>query len=111
MNAEIDGTREMIMMKAGYTPNGAGKFSTIPKENINMSVKKQIDMQECSEPTRNIGKIYQTRPIPINEDSITKTGYKANAYNERLDSSILSTLLNNDNIIKINPIRTDCKAI
>ena len=111
MNAEIDGTREMIMMKAGYTPNGAGNFSSTPKENINMSVKKQIDMQECSEPTRNIGKIYQTRPIPINEDNITKTGYKPNAYNERLDSSILSTLLNNDNIIKINPIRTDCKAI
>ena len=111
MNAEIDGTREMIMMKAGYTPNGAGKFSSTPKENINMSVKKQIDMQECSEPTRNIGKIYQSPPIPINEDSITKTGNKANAYNERLDSSILSTLLNNDNVIKINPIRTDCKAI
>ena len=111
MNAEIDGTREMIMMKAGYTPNGAGKFSSTPKENINMSVKKQIDMQECSEPTRNIGKIYQSPPTPINEDSITKTGNKANAYNERLDSSILSTLLNNDNVIKINPIRTDCKAI
>jgi len=111
MNAEIDGTREQIMMKAGYTPNGAGKFTSLPKENINMNVKKQIDMQECSEPTRNIGKIYQTRPIPIDEDNITKTAYKPNAYNERLDSSILSTLLNNDNIIKINPIRTNCKAI
>ena len=41
----------------------------------------------------------------------TKTGNKANAYNERLESSILSTLVNNDNVIKINPIRTDCKAI
>ena len=111
LNAEIDGTREIIMMKAGYTPNGAGNFSSTPKENINMSVKKQIDMQECSEPIRNIGKIYQTRPMAINEDNITKTAYKPNAFNDRLDSSILSTLVNNDNVIKINPIRTDCKAI
>ena len=111
LNAEIDGTREMIMMKAGYTPNGAGNFSSTPKENINMSIKKQIDMQECSEPIRNIGKIYQTRPMAIKEENITKNVYKPNAFNDRLDSSILSTLVNNDNVIKINPIRTDCAAI
>jgi hypothetical protein len=36
---------------------------------------------------------------------------KANAYNSRLDSGILSTLIDNDTVIKINPIRIDCDAI
>ncbi len=110
-NAEIDGTRELIMIKAGHTPNGAGKFVGLPKENVNMVInKKQIDLEEA-ERIGHMGLIKENTPIPLTLENITKEPYKPNAYNNRLDSSILSTLVDNDNIIKINPIRMDCDAV
>ena len=111
MNAEIDGTREMIQMKAAHTPNGAGKFTSIDKSNINMGVKRQIDIQECAEPTRNIGRIYQTTPIAITDDNITSHTKKDNAYENRLDSSLLSQIYDNPDVIKINPIKIECYNI
>jgi hypothetical protein len=110
-NAEIDGTREMLMIKAGYTPNGGGKFVGVPKEDINMVInKKQIDLEESAR-IGNMGLAYEGLPVPIERENITKEKYVENAYNNRLDSSILSTLINNENIIKINPIRLDCESI
>jgi len=110
-NAEIDGTREMIMIKAGHTPNGGGKYVGVPKEEINMVVnKKQIDLEE-SERIGNMGLAYEGMPVPIENQNITKQKYLENAYNNRLDSSILSTLINNEDIIKINPIRIDCDPV
>jgi hypothetical protein len=47
----------------------------------------------------------------LEKENITKEKYQTNAYNNRLDSSILSTLIENENVIKINPIRTDCNSI
>ncbi len=114
-NTEIDGTRELVMMKAGYTPNGGGKFVGVPKENVNVAInKKQIDLEEA-ERIGNLGLISEGMPIPLTRENITKepmrADFKANAYNNRLDSGILSTLIENDNIIKINPIRIDCDPI
>jgi hypothetical protein len=110
-NAEIDGTREMLMIKAGHTPNGAGKFVGVPKEEVNMVVnKRQIDLEESAR-IGNMGLAYDGLPVPIENENLTKQKYLENAYNNRLDSSILSTLVNNENIIKINPIRTDCEPI
>ena len=107
-NAEIDGTRELIMLKAGRTPNAGGKFVGVPKEEINMVVnKRQIDLEE-SERIGNMGTAYEGLPAPIDKENITKEKYQTNAYNNRLDSSILSSLVDNDDVIKINPIRTDC---
>ena len=107
-NAEIDGTRELIMLKAGRTPNAGGKFVGVPKEEINMVVnKRQIDLEE-SERIGNMGLAYDGLPSPIDKENITKEKYQTNAYNNRLDSSILSSLVDNDDVIKINPIRTDC---
>ena len=95
-------------MKAGRTPNAGGKFVGVPKEEINMVVnKRQIDLEE-SERIGNMGTAYEGLPAPIDKENITKEKYQTNAYNNRLDSSILSSLVDNDNIIKINPIRTDC---
>ncbi len=105
MNAEIDDTRERILIKAGHTPNGAGKFISLDKSNVNMGVKRQVDIQEVAEPTRNIGRIYQTGPMQISEDSMTSAIQKENAFENRLDSSILSSIANNKDVIKINPIR------
>jgi hypothetical protein len=105
MNAEFDDTRERILIKAGHTPNGAGKFISLDKSNINMGVKRQVDIQEEAEPTRNVGRIYQTGPMQITADSMTSAIQKENAYEDRLDSSILSSIANNKDVIKINPIR------
>ncbi len=111
MNAEIDDTREMIQLKTGYfKKNGAGNFTTLDKKDINMNVKRQYDIQEDSEPTRNIGRIYQSRPLPITDENLTSHTKKDNAYKDRLDSSLLSNLIENDDIIKINPIRLDCTS-
>jgi hypothetical protein len=105
LNAEIDGTREMILMKAGYIPNGAGKFENTSKDDINMKTKKQIDLQEHTPQTTNINKIYQSGPLHIENKSITRMANKDNnAYENRLDNVVLSSLLQNENAIKINPI-------
>jgi hypothetical protein len=110
-NAEIDGTREMIMIKAGRTPNAGGKFVGVPKEDVNMVVnKRQIDLEESAR-IGNMGIAYDGLPAPVDISSITKQKTAENAFNNRLDSSILSSLIDNDNVIKINPIRTDCKSI
>jgi len=110
-NAEIDGTREMLLIKAGHTPNGGGKYVGVPKEEINMVVnKKQVDLEESAR-IGNMGLAYEGLPAPIERESITKDKYVENAYSNRLDSSILSTLVDNENIIKINPIRLDCDPI
>ena len=110
-NAEIDGTREMLLIKAGHTPNGAGKFVGVPKEEINMVVnKKQIDLEESAR-IGNMGLAYDGLPVRIENENLTKQKFMNNAYNNRVDSSILSTLVDNDDIIKINPIRSDCDPI
>jgi len=103
-NAEIDGTREMILINAGYTPNGSGEYKGLDKKDIQMGVKKQIDIQEGKEPMRNPNKIYQLTPLSIDEETLTKDVYKENAYENRLDSAILSSLIENEDAIKINPI-------
>jgi hypothetical protein len=112
MNMEVDETRELIQNKAGnYVANGAGDFKGLDKKDIRMESNKQLDIYECAEPIRNPNKIYQSRPIPIKDENLTRIIDKQNAYENRLDSDILSSLIDNPDIIKINPIRTDCKAI
>ena len=109
-NAEIDGTRELIMMKAGRTPNAGGKYVGVQKEDINMVVnKRQIDLEE-SERIGHMGLAYEGLPAPIENENLTKQKFTTNAYNNRLDSRILSSLVDNENIIKINPIRNDCDS-
>ena len=107
-NHEIDETRELIQNNVGkYVRNGSGDYTTIDKADVNMSNKKQIDIQEGEQPITNPNKIYQSRPIPLDTDNLTRNIEKPNIFNSRLDSSILSSLIENDDIIKINPIRID----
>jgi len=109
MNAEIDDTRELMQQKASqFKPNGAGDFKTLDKKDINMDVKRQYDIQETCGTLRNIGKIYQISPIPITEENITSYVKRDNAYKDRLDSTLLSPLAENSDVIKINPIVLNC---
>ena len=71
--------------------------------------KKQIDLEE-SERIGTLGLAIGGLPIPLQQDNITKQAFRNNDINNRLDSSILSSLIDNDNIIKINPIRMDCES-
>jgi len=104
MNAEIDGTREMLLIKAGRIPNGAGNFKGIDKKDVNMNNNKQLDMYENVSYENVPNKTYQTTPLSIDTNSLTKTIDKKNAFKDRLDSSVLSSLVENKDVIKINPI-------
>ena len=91
--------------------NGSGEYKGLDKKDINMMFNKQIDIHECAEPIRNPNKIYQSRPIPIEDENLTRIVDKNNAYENRLDSSLLSSLIENPDAIKINPIRLDCPTV
>lgn len=106
-NAEIDETREKLLIAAGYTPN-AGNMGTIGanKDDISMTTKKQFENSISSRNVGNISKIYQTTPMSIDNCSITRPQVLNNAYENRLDSSLLNSLKTNEFDIRINPIRT-----
>jgi len=107
-NAEIDGTREGIMMSAGYTPNpGNININNDPSE-IEMSSKKAFENSIAARDTGNIGMVYQSTPV-FDNCSITKMPDKSNAYSNRLDSDLLEPMSTNEYAIKINPIKKGCK--
>ena len=107
-NAEIDGTREGIMISAGYTPNpGNVNIISDPSE-IEMSTKKPFENSIAARNTGNVGKVYQTTPI-FDDCSITKMPGISNAYSNRLDSDLLESISTNEYAIKINPIIKGCK--
>jgi hypothetical protein len=107
-NTLIDETREKILIAAGHTPNPGGNMGTInaDKDNIIMTTKKQFENSMASRENYNIDKIYQRAPNPIEQCSITKPQTLSNAYENRLDGSLLEPLKTNDFDIRINPIRT-----
>ena len=108
-NAEIDGTREGIMISAGYTPNpGNININSDPSE-IEMSTKKPFENSIAVRDTGNIGMIYQPSPV-FDNCSITKMPDKSNAFSNRLDSDLLEPMNSNDFAIRINPIRKGCKV-
>jgi len=107
-NAEIDGTREGILISAGYTPNpGNVNINSDPSE-IEFSTKKPFENSIAARDTGNIGTIYQSTPV-FDNCSITKMPDKSNAYSNRLDSDLLEQITTNDFAIKINPIKKGCK--
>jgi len=108
-NAEIDGTREGIMIGAGYTPNpGNMNINSDPSE-IDMVTKKPYEDSIASRDTGNIGMIYQPTPI-FDNCSITKMPDKSNAYSNRLDADLLESINTNEYAIQINPIKKGCKV-
>lgn len=107
-NAEIDGTREGIMISAGYTPNpGNVNINADPSE-IEMSTKKPFENSISARNSGNIGKVYQTTPV-FDNCSITKMPENNNAYSNRLDSDLLESINTNEYAIHINPIKKGCK--
>jgi hypothetical protein len=105
-NTVIDGTRELIMINAGHIPGAGGKFIGLPKEQVNMTVNsKHVDLVE-NRRTPNLSIAQANLHIDVNPNSITKQPIKSNTIiNDRIDGSILSSLIDNPDVIKINPIR------
>ena len=108
-NAEIDGTREGIMMSAGYTPNPGNVNINADPADIEMTTKKPFENSIAARGTGNVGKIYQTTPV-FDNCSITKMPDKSNAFSNRLDSDLLEPMTTNEFAIRINPIKKGCKV-
>jgi hypothetical protein len=109
-NAEIDGTREAILMAAGHTPNPGNMNIGIDSCDIDMSSKKPIENSMAAREKGNVGMIYQSSPT-LDNCGITKMPNKSNAYSNRLDSDLLEAVNKNDlmRTQQINPILSGCK--
>jgi len=109
-NAEIDGTREAILMAAGHTPNPGNMNIGIDSGDIDMSSKKPIENSMAAREKGNVGMIYQSSPT-LDNCGITKMPNKSNAYSNRLDSDLLEAVNKNDlmRTQQINPILSGCK--
>jgi len=108
-NAEIDGTREGIMMSAGYTPNPGNVNINADPADIEMTTKKPFENSIAARDSGNVGMIYQSSPV-FDNCSITKMPDKSNAFSNRLDSDLLEPMTTNEFAIRINPIKKGCKA-
>jgi len=102
-NAEIDGTREAMNIAAGHTPNGAGGFTGQDPSLIDMESKRIVSDSINERETAN------TRPQQITARAIdpcevTKTSDFLNGAENRLDSTVLSSLRSNPYNIGINPV-------
>tara|TARA_B100001778_G_C18605136_1_gene639372 strand:- start:3946 stop:5910 length:1965 start_codon:yes stop_codon:yes gene_type:complete len=103
-NAEIDGTREKMLIDAGHIPNGGqSSLSKINNGTINMKANKSIVESLAPRKIHNVEKIYQTTPNS-NINGITKESSQLNSYENRLDKNTLSSLKNNPFNIQVNPI-------
>lgn len=103
-NAEIDGTREDILIRAGHTPNaGQSNLGKIHNSNVNMKSNKTIPESLAPREKHNIGKIYQQTPN-ANACGITKESEQLNSVEHRLDPSMLNSLKDNPYNLTVNPI-------
>tara|TARA_Y100000389_G_scaffold204655_1_gene258628 strand:- start:19431 stop:21284 length:1854 start_codon:yes stop_codon:yes gene_type:complete len=102
-NAEIDGTREKILIDAGHTPNAGGKYVGLPKENVSMKSEKLVQDSISARQAGNISQVYQQTP-ELNKCVITKENEQLNSVENRLDTNTLKSLNNNPFSININPI-------
>jgi len=104
-NAEIDPTREMLNIKAGYTPNAGGRYSGQNPENIDMESKRLVADSIIERETANsVPKQLTARAIEKCE--ITQLPDYINANEKRLDPNILGGLRSNPYSININPVRS-----
>lgn len=108
-NAEIDGTREAIMMAAGHTPNAGNMNIMIDSSEVEMTTRKPFENSVSAREHGNVGMIYQTTPENIDKCSLTRSVDKLNAFENRLDSDLLEPVTTNELMIKINPIKSGCR--
>ena len=103
-NAHFNDNREQVMIKTGYIPNGGGKYTGLPKDEVNMVLNKKHPEMEESERIGTLGLVYEGMPLRLEQNQMTKPNNKCLNSTDRLDNIVLSTLIDNDLKIKINPI-------
>jgi hypothetical protein len=106
-NAQIDGTREMMNIKAGYTPNPEGISQNMGASSVELEVKKLQSDQFNRRTEGNVNRIYQQGSEMLDACAITKDPQKAHSSqntNNRLDTQLLSALKENPYNLSINPL-------
>lgn len=102
-NGEYDDAREQLLIEAGHTPNPGNMNIPIDKSDITMKSDKLIADSYAVREAGNLDKVYSKLP-DIEDDSLTRETKRNNAFEDRLDGSILSALKTNELSININPI-------
>jgi hypothetical protein len=102
-NGEYDDAREQLLIEAGHTPNPGNMNIPIDKSDITMKSDKLIADSYAVREAGNLDKIYG-QLLEVEEDSLTRDTKRTNAFEDRLDGSILSALKTNELSIHINPI-------
>lgn len=104
-NAEIDGTKEALNAAAGYTPNGAGGFTSVDAADIDMAARKLVSDSLAPRTVGNVTRVMQKEVVPIGACDVTKPAMKdLNAAEDRLDTAVLGGLKTNPYAISVNPI-------
>jgi hypothetical protein len=104
-NSQISINKEEIIMHSDYTPNGAGDFTSLDPDRIDMEIKK-LDRDYMTQRENNNITHVDTVIKPIECEAVTKQSIRLLAENDgRLDSSVLSSLKSNPYSMSINPIR------
>jgi len=108
-NALIDGTREMMLAKAGYTPNAKGANINMDADDMNLDIRRINSDSIAPRATPNMTRIKEAGPKQVENCQITKQANELPYSGEnRLDPSILSALKSNPYQMNINPI-IECK--
>ena len=104
-NARLNDNKEDINTNSSYTPGAGGKYTGLSKEDVNLNLNKKKPEMEEAERIGTLGLVSEGMPLSLKPENLTKkASNKKVECNTRLDNSILSSIENNDLIIKINPI-------
>jgi len=103
-NAEIDATRDVINEAAGHTPNGAGDFTSLEPDKINMESKRLITDDYAAREVPNKTQVWQATAKDIPACAVTKQTELLNGNENRLDPTTLSSLTTNPYNLNINPV-------
>lgn len=103
-NAEIDGTREAINLGTEHIPGAGGKYTSLAPDKVDMEIKKLTSDYMNQRENNNITRVANVVK-PIETCEVTKQAvHFLNANENRLDTSLLSSLKSNPFNININPI-------
>jgi hypothetical protein len=103
-NAEIDATRDVINEAAGHTPNGAGDFTSLEPDKVNMESKRLITDDYAAREVPNKTQVWQATAKDIPACAVTKQTELLNGNENRLDPTTLSSLTTNPYNLNINPV-------
>jgi hypothetical protein len=103
---EVDGTREMLAAKAGYTPNAKGASAGMDGKDVNVDVRKLAGDALVAREFGNAGSMHSVGTVPQAPCNVTKqSGHQLPDYSAaRLDPSVLAGLKTNPYQIEVNKI-------